>query len=71
MESENFELKEVLLGDPRVHELLVEIKASGVCHTDFDSLSWGRRMILGTRERALCAHAAPAQTISSPAIAFS
>lgn len=43
----NFELKEVLLGDPQQGEVLVEIKASGVCHTDFDSLSWGRHMILG------------------------
>lgn len=43
----NFELKEVLLGDPQHGEVLVEVKASGVCHTDFDSLSWRRRMILG------------------------
>lgn len=43
----NFELKEVLIGEPQVDEVLVEIKASGVCHTDFDSLSWRRRMILG------------------------
>jgi len=43
----NFELKQVLLGDPQGNEVLVEIKASGVCHTDFDSLSWKRRMILG------------------------
>lgn len=43
----NFELREVLLGAPQGHEVLVEIKASGVCPTDFDSLSWHRRMILG------------------------
>ncbi len=43
----HFELMEVQLGDPAPGEVLVEIKASGVCHTDFDSLSWKRRMILG------------------------
>lgn len=42
-----FELKEVLLGEPQGNEVLVEIKASGVCHTDFDSLQWRRHMILG------------------------
>lgn len=43
----NFELRQVLLGEPQGSEVLIEIKASGVCHTDFDSLSWKRRMILG------------------------
>lgn len=43
----NFGLEEVSLGDPQRGEVLVEIKASGVCHTDFDSLSWKRRLILG------------------------
>ncbi len=42
-----FALREVELGDPRAGEVLVEIKASGVCHTDFDSMSWKRRMIMG------------------------
>jgi Zn-dependent alcohol dehydrogenase len=43
----HFELTQVQLGDPYPGEVLVEIKASGVCHTDFDSLSWKRRMIVG------------------------
>jgi S-(hydroxymethyl)glutathione dehydrogenase/alcohol dehydrogenase len=42
-----FELMQVQLGDPHPGEVLVELKASGVCHTDFDSLSWKRRMITG------------------------
>jgi S-(hydroxymethyl)glutathione dehydrogenase / alcohol dehydrogenase len=42
-----FELMEVQLGDPQADEVLVELKASGVCHTDFDSLSWKRRLIMG------------------------
>ena len=38
---------ELELGDPGAGEVLVEIKASGVCHTDFDSLNWPRPLILG------------------------
>lgn len=43
----HFDLKEVQLGDPQRGEVLVEIRASGVCHTDFDSMSWKRRIIMG------------------------
>jgi S-(hydroxymethyl)glutathione dehydrogenase / alcohol dehydrogenase len=43
----NFALETVTLGDPERNEVLVEIHASGVCHTDFDSMSWGRRIIMG------------------------
>src|SRR5689334_8560469 len=27
--------------DPRENEVLVDIKASGICHTDFDAMKWG------------------------------
>lgn len=43
----HFALETVTLGDPGRNEVLVEIHASGVCHTDFDSISWGRRIIMG------------------------
>jgi S-(hydroxymethyl)glutathione dehydrogenase / alcohol dehydrogenase len=43
----DFSLEEVFLDDPQPGEVLVEIRASGVCHTDFDSMSWKRRMIMG------------------------
>lgn len=34
--------------DPPAHdEVLVAIKASGVCHTDWDSLRWKKRLVLG------------------------
>jgi len=42
-----FKLQEVKIDDPQRGEVLVEIKAAGVCHTDFDSLFWKRRMIIG------------------------
>ncbi len=43
----HFELDEVELGVPKQGEILIEIRASGVCHTDYDSMSWNRRMIMG------------------------
>jgi S-(hydroxymethyl)glutathione dehydrogenase/alcohol dehydrogenase len=42
-----FFLDELQLGDPEAGEVLVEIKASGVCHTDFDSMSWKRTFVMG------------------------
>lgn len=43
----NFFLDALELGDPEKGEVLVEIKASGVCHTDFDSLNWNRVCVMG------------------------
>lgn len=35
------------IGDPQGGEVRVEIRASGVCHTDIDTLSWKRALIMG------------------------
>ena len=43
----HFSLESVVFGNPERGEVLVEIHASGVCHTDFDSMGWGRRLIMG------------------------
>lgn len=42
-----FFLDQVTLGDPATGEVLVELRASGVCHTDYDSMQWGRTMVMG------------------------
>jgi S-(hydroxymethyl)glutathione dehydrogenase/alcohol dehydrogenase len=42
-----FFLDQVALGDPGPGEVLVEIHASGVCHTDYDTMRWGRTMVMG------------------------
>jgi S-(hydroxymethyl)glutathione dehydrogenase/alcohol dehydrogenase len=42
-----FSIVPLELGRPGAGEVLVAIKASGVCHTDFDSLGWKKRLILG------------------------
>jgi hypothetical protein len=42
-----FFLDQVALCDPGPGEVLVEIHASGVCHTDYDTMRWGRTMVMG------------------------
>ena len=41
------EIGEIEVEMPEADEVLVKIKAAGICHTDIDSLSWGKQMILG------------------------
>jgi S-(hydroxymethyl)glutathione dehydrogenase/alcohol dehydrogenase len=42
-----FVIEEIEVGQPLADEVLVEIKAAGICHTDWDSKSWGRPLVLG------------------------
>lgn len=42
-----FSLEETLLATPQEDEILVRIKAAGICHTDYDSLRWGKPIIMG------------------------
>ena len=39
----NFSIEPIRLGTPNENEVLVEIKAAGICHTDWDSLTWADR----------------------------
>lgn len=43
----NFFIDTIEVGEPAADEVLVKITAAGICHTDYDSLGWGRQMILG------------------------
>lgn len=40
-------IDEVEVGQPGADEVLVKIKAAGICHTDYDSMSWGTPLVLG------------------------
>src|SRR5688500_16122646 len=42
-----FSLQELEVAGPQGSEVLVELKAAGVCHTDFKSLSWQMELVLG------------------------
>ena len=43
----NFEIAEIEINEPKDDEVLVKIMAAGLCHTDLDSLSWGKQLIIG------------------------
>ncbi len=43
----HFELATVEVATPTGDEVLVEVKAAGICHTDHASLSWKRPLIMG------------------------
>ena len=42
-----FAIENIEVNDPQDDEVLVKIKAAGLCHTDHDSLSWGKTIIIG------------------------
>ncbi len=42
-----FAIEIIDIDSPARGEVLVAIKASGVCHTDWDSLRWKKRLVLG------------------------
>ena len=42
-----FVIDQVQLSDPASDEVIVKIKAAGLCHTDYDSLSWGKPIVMG------------------------
>jgi S-(hydroxymethyl)glutathione dehydrogenase/alcohol dehydrogenase len=43
----NFSIQQIEIDDPQGDEVLVQIKAAGICHTDWDSQSWGKPLIMG------------------------
>ncbi len=42
-----FVIDEITLQEPKADEVVVKMKAAGLCHTDYDSLSWGKPIVMG------------------------
>ena len=42
-----FSIDTVTLADPQEDEVRVQMQAAGLCHTDYDSLSWGKPVVMG------------------------
>jgi Zn-dependent alcohol dehydrogenase len=42
-----FTIDQVTVANPKPDEVLVQMKAAGLCHTDHDSLSWGKPIVMG------------------------
>lgn len=43
----NFKIDTINVDKPQKDEVLVKLKAAGICHTDYDSLSWGTPLVMG------------------------
>jgi len=43
----DFKIQKVTVNNPLADEVLVKIRAAGLCHTDYDSLSWGKPIVMG------------------------
>ena len=42
-----FVIENITIADPHPDEVIVKMKAAGLCHTDYDSLSWGKPIVMG------------------------
>ena len=42
-----FSIQTLEVANPQGDEVLIEIKAAGICHTDWDSQSWGKILVMG------------------------
>lgn len=42
-----FIIDETVMQEPGEDEVIVKMKAAGICHTDHDSLRWGKKLVLG------------------------
>jgi len=42
-----FSIEEMEIDEPEADEVIVQMKAAGLCHTDYDSLNWGKRLVMG------------------------
>ena len=42
-----FIIDNVHIAEPQSDEVVVRMKAAGLCHTDYDSLTWGKPIVLG------------------------
>jgi len=42
-----YAIRQIAVDDPDNDEVLVKMKAAGLCHTDHDSLSWGKQLVIG------------------------
>jgi S-(hydroxymethyl)glutathione dehydrogenase/alcohol dehydrogenase len=57
---------QVELGSPQKGEVLIQIKASGVCHTDLDSISWKRVCVMGHEGAGIVVACGPGVSHISP-----
>ena len=42
-----FIIDTITVADPKDDEVIVKMKAAGICHTDSDSIHWGKQLVMG------------------------
>src|SRR6187402_1838535 len=61
-----FTIEDISVAAPREGEVLVEIRAAGICHTDHASLSWGRPLVMGHEGAGVVRECGPNVTHVAP-----
>lgn len=61
-----FSLEEIEVSSPLEGEVLVEIKAAGICHTDHASLNWKRPLVMGHEGAGVVRQIGPGVTHVKP-----
>jgi S-(hydroxymethyl)glutathione dehydrogenase/alcohol dehydrogenase len=56
----SFSIGNIEIATPQGDEVLVQIKAAGICHTDWDSQSWGKALVMGHEGAGTVAAIGPA-----------
>jgi S-(hydroxymethyl)glutathione dehydrogenase/alcohol dehydrogenase len=62
----SFSIEEIEVGSPVGDEVLVEIRASGLCHTDRASLGWRRPLVMGHEGAGVVLETGPSVTAVKP-----
>jgi S-(hydroxymethyl)glutathione dehydrogenase/alcohol dehydrogenase len=62
----SFAIDEIEVHQPEGDEVLVEMKAAGICHTDWDSQNWGKKMVLGHEGAGIVSRVGPLVTKFQP-----
>ncbi len=62
----SFLLDEIEVSDPDGDEILVQIKAAGICHTDWDSQNWGKQIVMGHEGAGIVIKTGPLVTKLKP-----
>lgn len=61
-----FSIQTIEVQQPRGDELLIEVKAAGLCHTDHDSMLWGKPIVMGHEGAGIVRQVGPAVTKFRP-----
>ena len=61
-----FSIQTIDVHEPQGDELLIEVKAAGLCHTDYDSMSWGKPLVMGHEGAGVVRQIGPAVTKFAP-----